>query len=138
MSEIYTVTAKSVDEAMELASKLYGGSNKEISYDIVSLPKKGFLGLGSKDAVIRVTVSEDEDAGLSSIVNEIKSYKAKTAPETGYYTSEAGKEVKQEKKEAKKKPTIKHNNNNKKTSKQNQQEKKKMKETIKQPKPAKK
>ena len=93
MSEIYTVSAKTVDEAMELASKLYGGNNKEISYDIVSLPKKGFLGLGSKDAVIRVTVSE-EDAGLSSIVNEIKSYKAKTAPETGYYSEESEKQEK--------------------------------------------
>lgn len=99
MSEIYTVSAKTVDEAMDLASKLYGGNNKEISYDIVSLPKKGFLGLGSKDAIIRVTVSEEEDAGLSSLVNEIKSYKTKTAPETGYYTPEAEKpEKKTEKK----------------------------------------
>lgn len=101
MSEIYTVSAKTVDEAIDLASKLYGGTNKEISYDIVSLPKKGFLGLGSKDAVIRVTVCEDEDAGLSSIVNEIKSYKTKTAPETGYY-SESEKETKKEKKEPQK------------------------------------
>lgn len=99
MSEIYTVSAKTVDEAMELASKLYGGNNKEISYDIVSLPKKGFLGIGSKDAVIRVTVSDEEDAGLSSIVNEIKSYKSKTAPETGYYTPEAEKIEKAEKTE---------------------------------------
>lgn len=99
MSEIYTVSAKTVDEAMELASKLYGGNNKEISYDIVSLPKKGFLGIGSKDAVIRVTVSDEEDAGLSSIVNEIKSYKSKTAPETGYYTPEAEKVEKAEKTE---------------------------------------
>jgi len=88
MSEIYTVSAKTVDEALELASKLYGGNNKEISYDIVSLPKKGFLGIGTKDAVIRVTVNEEEDAGLSSLVNEIKNYKVKTAPETGYYTPE--------------------------------------------------
>ena len=105
MSEIYTVSAKTVDEAMELASKLYGGNNKEISYDIVSLPKKGFLGIGSKDAVIRVTVSDEEDAGLSSIVNEIKSYKSKTAPETGYYTPEAEKIEKAEKTE--KAPEIK-------------------------------
>ena len=98
MSEIYTVSAKTVDEAMELASKLYGGNNKEISYDIVSLPKKGFLGIGSKDAVIRVTVSEEADAELSSIVNELKNYKS--APESGYYSAENEKsEEKSEKKQ---------------------------------------
>ena len=51
MSETYTVSAKTVDEAIDLASKLYGGRNKEISHEIVSLPKKGFLGFGSKDEV---------------------------------------------------------------------------------------
>lgn len=61
MSEIYKVSAKTVDEAMDLAEKLYGGAKKELSYDIESLPKKGFLGIGSKDAVIRVTVNEIED-----------------------------------------------------------------------------
>ncbi len=61
MSEIYKVSAKTVDEAMDLAEKLYGGAKKELSYDIESLPKKGFLGIGAKDAVIRVTVSAVED-----------------------------------------------------------------------------
>ena len=99
MSEIYTVSAKTVDEAMDLASKMYGGNNKEISYDIISLPKKGFLGIGSKDAVIRVTVEDEEDNALSSLVNEIKSYKSQTAPETGYYTSDP-EPVKKEKKDS--------------------------------------
>ena len=102
MSEIYTVSAKTVDEAMDLASKLYGASNKEISYDIVSLPKKGFLGIGSKDAVIRVTVEDDDDNMLSSIVNEIKSYKSQTAPESGYYTNDPEPQ-KKDKKESHKK-----------------------------------
>lgn len=61
MSETYKVSAKTVDEAMDLAEKLYGGAKKELSYDIESLPKKGFLGIGAKDAVIRVTVSVIED-----------------------------------------------------------------------------
>lgn len=88
MSETYTISAKTVDEAVDLASKLYGGKNKEISHDIISLPKKGFLGFGSKDAVIRVTVTDTEDDGLESIVNEIKNYKNQTAPESGYEASE--------------------------------------------------
>lgn len=61
MSEIYKVSAKTVDEAMDLAEKLYGGAKKELSYDIEALPKKGFLGIGAKDAVIRVTVNVLED-----------------------------------------------------------------------------
>ncbi len=101
MSETYTVSAKTVDEAIDLASKLYGGRNKEISHEIVSLPKKGFLGFGSKDAIIRVTVTEAEDVGLSSIVNELKRYKDQPAPESGYTAPEVKAETKQEKHEAK-------------------------------------
>ena len=93
MSETYTVSAKTVDEAIDLASKLYGGRNKEISHEIVSLPKKGFLGFGSKDAVIRVTVTEAEDVGLSSIVSELRKYKDQPANET---KAEAKVEVKTE------------------------------------------
>lgn len=88
MSETYTVFAKTVDEAVELATKLYGGDGKEISHEIVNLPKRGFLGLGSKDAEIKVTVSDSADDELGSIVNEIKNYKKHTAPERGYYTDE--------------------------------------------------
>jgi len=98
MSETYTVSAKSVDEAIDLASKLYGGKNKEISHEIVSLPKKGFLGFGSKDAVIRVTVNDAEDDGLSSIVNELKKYKDQPAPESGYSTPEVKAQPKPEEK----------------------------------------
>ena len=102
MSETYTVSAKTVDEAIDLASKLYGGKNKEFSHEIVSLPKKGFLGFGSKDAVIRVTVTEAEDVGLSSIVNELKKYKEQPTPETGYSVSEEKPEAKTEPKVAEK------------------------------------
>lgn len=48
MSQTYTVTAKTVDEAIDLASKLYGGRNKEISHEIVSLPKKVFSDLAPR------------------------------------------------------------------------------------------
>lgn len=76
MSEIYKVSAKTVDEAMDLAEKLYGGAKKELTYDIESLPKKGFLGIGSKDAVIRVTVNPIED----EIKLEKKAAPAKSTP----------------------------------------------------------
>ncbi len=105
MSEVYIVSAKTVDEAIDLASKLYGGKNKEISHDIISLPKKGFLGIGSKDAVIKVTVTDETDDDLASLVKEIKNYKSHTAVESGYYTPEEEKapEENKESKENKKK-----------------------------------
>ncbi|MBR4933955.1 MAG: Jag N-terminal domain-containing protein [Clostridia bacterium] len=102
MSQTYTVTAKTVDEAIDLASKLYGGRNKEISHEIISLPKKGFLGLGSKDAVIKVTVTDTEDDSFSAIVNEIKGFKPQ--PESGYDKPEEKAPQKSEEKKAEKKP----------------------------------
>ena len=104
MSQTYTVTAKTVDEAIDLASKLYGGRNKEISHEIVSLPKKGFLGLGSKDAVIKVTVTDTGEDEFSAIVSELKGFKAQ--PESGYDKPEEKKseEKKDSKKPEQKKP----------------------------------
>ena len=73
MSEVYTVKAKTVAEAMQLASQKYGGAGKELSYDIISTEKKGFLGIGSRDAEISVTVSDSMDADLSDIVSQFRS-----------------------------------------------------------------
>jgi len=77
-SETYIVTAKTVDEAMAIAQREYGGSGKDISFDILEMPKKGFLGIGSKDAKIKVTVTEEEEINLGSIVAEMKSYRLQT------------------------------------------------------------
>ena len=62
MEEIFEVSAKTVSEAYAKANELYGGEDKEITCEIVSEPKKGLFGIGSKDAVIRVTVTKS--AGL--------------------------------------------------------------------------
>ena len=135
MSEVYTVSAKTVDEAIELATKLYGGDGREISHEIVSLPKKGFLGIGAKDAEIRVTVSDGSDDELGSIVNEIKNYKKQTAPERGYYTDDSREETGSQKKQdgqQKKARDSQHNQNqsgekmrqNRKTAQENSKENK--------------
>ena len=127
MSQTYTVTAKTVDEAIDLASKLYGGRNKEISHEIVSLPKKGFLGLGSKDAVIKVTVTDTADDSFSAIVNEIKGFKAQS--ESGYDKPEEKKDAK---KPAEKKPEQKKDAKKpaEKKPPQNSEEKKSQKENA--------
>ncbi|MBR4962161.1 MAG: Jag N-terminal domain-containing protein [Clostridia bacterium] len=77
-SETYIVTAKTVDEAMAIAQREYGGVGKDISFDILEMPKKGFLGIGAKDAKIKVTVTEEEEINLGSIVAEMKSYRMQT------------------------------------------------------------
>ena len=126
MSQTYTVTAKTVDEAIDLASKLYGGRNKEISHEIVSLPKKGFLGLGSKDAVIKVTVTDTGEDEFSAIVSELKGFKAQ--PESGYDKPEEKKseEKKDSKKPEQKKPEHKKDSRKpaEKKAPQNSEEKK--------------
>ncbi len=52
-----TFTAKSVEEAISLASQQLKKTPDEFSYEVLEQPKKGFLGLGSTDAKIRVTYS---------------------------------------------------------------------------------
>ena len=80
MSETYTVTAKTIDEALDLADKLYGGKNKEISHEIVSMPKKGFLGFGSKEAVVKVTVTNAAEAVINTQSKPAQSKPAQPKP----------------------------------------------------------
>ena len=82
-TETYIVSAKTVDEAMAIAQREYGGAGKDISFDILEMPKKGFLGIGAKDAKIKVTVTEEEEINLGSIVAEMKSYRLQTDRDGG-------------------------------------------------------
>ena len=97
MSEIYTVSAKTVDEAIDLASKLYGGRNKEISHEIVSLPKKGFLGFGAKKAVIEARKKRTDDDLVKEVFSDSSSKQKSEKVKT-----EKKAEKKAEKKEEKK------------------------------------
>ena len=91
-TETYIVSAKTVDEAMAIAQREYGGAGKDISFDILEMPKKGFLGIGAKDAKIKVTVTEEE-INLGSIVAEMKSYRMQTDRD-GRAARDGGKEEK--------------------------------------------
>ncbi len=83
MSETYIVTAKTVNEAIAKANKLYADAEHEISYDILEMPKKGFLGIGAKDAMLKVTVNETKDVDLGSLVSDLKSMKLHTDRDGG-------------------------------------------------------
>jgi spoIIIJ-associated protein len=56
MTEIFT--ARSVDEAKELAAKKFGKKISEIKFEIIDEGKKGLFGLGSKEAKVKATVIE--------------------------------------------------------------------------------
>jgi len=58
MTEIFT--AKTVEEAKELAAKKFGKDIKEIRFEIVDEGKKGLFGLGAKDAKVKATIASSE------------------------------------------------------------------------------
>ena len=60
MTEIFT--ARSVDEAKELAAKKFGKEISEIKFEIVDEGKKGLFGLGAKEAKVKATFEESSAA----------------------------------------------------------------------------
>lgn len=76
MSEEIIVTGKTVEEAMNKAVATY--SSKNASYDLIETPRKGFLGIGSTPAKIRVTINDDDEISLSDIVSSVKDMKVAT------------------------------------------------------------
>ncbi|MBE6598121.1 MAG: KH domain-containing protein [Ruminococcaceae bacterium] len=122
MSDTYIVTAKTIDEAIAKANKLYADDEHEISYDILEMPKKGFLGIGAKDAMLKVTVNEVKDVDLGSIVSDLKSMKIHTDRD-GKQNDEAKTENKQAnpRNQQNQKPADKKPEANKPQQKQNRQ-----------------
>lgn len=78
MAEEIIISGKTVEEAMAAAAAKYSGEN--VSYEIVEMPKKGFLGIGSSPAKIKVTISteDEDDLDLSGIVSQVKDMKVTT------------------------------------------------------------
>ena len=95
MAEEIIICGKTVEEAMAKALAEHSGSN--VSYEVLAMPKKGFLGIGASPAKIKVIFEEEEeeeDADLSSIVASIKGL--------GVTTNKGGDGEKAEKKPEKK------------------------------------
>ncbi|MBE6616943.1 MAG: KH domain-containing protein [Ruminococcaceae bacterium] len=122
MSETYLVTAKTVEEAVSIANREYGDENHEVSYEIIEMPKKGFLGIGSKDAKIKVTVTETKSVELGSLVADIRSMKNLTDRD-GDEDKKSKQHDKQnnQKNNQNKNQDNKQNNQNKQGNKQNNQ-----------------
>lgn len=78
MSETYIVTAKTVDEAIAIANREYADAEHEVAYEIIDMPKKGFFGIGARDAKIKITVSKIQKVELGSLVDDIRGMKKLT------------------------------------------------------------
>ena len=73
------ITAKTVDEAMAQARRQYGSSENELAFEILEMPKKGFLGFGSTPAKVKVTITKAlGDVDLSDLVSSIRNMKITT------------------------------------------------------------
>jgi len=70
MTKEYIVTGRTVEEAVTAAHSRYGRDG-EVTYEILEMPKKGFLGIGAKEAKIRVKVTEDEKITLDSLLSDV-------------------------------------------------------------------
>lgn len=75
MTEIFT--AKTLEEAKELASKKFGRKVNEIKFEIIEEGKKGFLGLGKTDFKVKATCA---DASPSAAPKKDAAPKAEDKP----------------------------------------------------------
>ena len=146
-NETYILTAKTVEEAMADARSKYGSSDNELSFEILEMPSKGFLGFGAKPAKVKVTVSKAlEEVHLSDLVSELKSMKISDAPaEEKPRKSEKPQQNPQKQNNNQQKPKQEqpkqNNNQNKQQNQQkqnnnNNQQKQKPEQKQNQPKPA--
>lgn len=82
MNETYLIMAKTVEEAIAIANREYAKDGKEVKYEILEMPKKGFFGIGAREAKIKITVCESESSKigseLSSLVADLRGMKVHT------------------------------------------------------------
>ncbi len=50
--------AKSVEECLEAACKEFQAKKEELDFSVVQEPSKGFLGIGSKNAIVKVSLND--------------------------------------------------------------------------------
>ncbi|MDO5718260.1 MAG: RNA-binding cell elongation regulator Jag/EloR [Tissierellia bacterium] len=89
-------TAKTVDEAVSQALEVLNSTREKATIEVLEEPKSGIFGfIGSKDAVVRVSVPEDK-SDVMDIIEEAFSDDAELKKEN---TEEIKEEIKEEAKE---------------------------------------
>ena len=98
-------SAKTMEEAISLGLEKLEASIADVTIDIVEEGTKGFLGIGSKPFVVRLTVREEEQAA-DDVLSEVKLEDAVKAPEAAEKPEKkpARKKAKAEQTESAEKP----------------------------------
>lgn len=71
MEKTVTKSAKTVEEAIEAAIQELGVSKEECQIEVLNESSQGFLGLGSKEAQVKVTAEVEENAEETSDEDEV-------------------------------------------------------------------
>ena len=66
-----TVSAKTVEEAVALGAKQLGKTVSEVTYEVIEEGKKGFLGMFSSEATVKVTAKETVEDKILEFVNKL-------------------------------------------------------------------
>lgn len=64
-------SAKTVDDAVALALEELGAAKEEVEIEVIEEGSKGFLGLGSKDAVVKVTYSPNTEKRAKEFLERV-------------------------------------------------------------------
>ncbi len=80
MTEIFT--ARSVEEAKDLAAKKFGKKISEIRFEIIDEGKKGLFGLGAKEAKVKATIADQGSAAAQSTAPKTTAPAPKDEPVT--------------------------------------------------------
>ena len=92
-----------VDTAVELALQELNASKEEVDIEVLEQPSRGFFGIGSKLALVRVSLNDKEEENKQELAEEIQEISTEDANIDGEKVSEKKVEAKQKKTSQKKK-----------------------------------
>lgn len=92
-----------VDTAVELALQELNASKEEVDIEVLEQPSRGFFGIGSKLALVRVSLNDKEEENKQELAEEIQEIPTEDANIDGEKVSEEKIETKQKSSSQKKK-----------------------------------
>ena len=92
-----------VDTAVELALQELNASKEEVDIEVLEQPSRGFFGIGSKLALVRVSLNDKEEENKQELAEEIQEISTEDANIDGKKVSEKKVEAKQKTPSQKKK-----------------------------------
>ncbi|MBQ7668226.1 MAG: protein jag [Clostridia bacterium] len=73
MSKVIEKTGKTVDEAVEAALLELNTTKENVKVEVVEEPSKGLLGIGSKPALVRVTLNDNRNEIINEFLTKMAS-----------------------------------------------------------------